>query len=222
MFKLVHMCLRLCLVHFGAEILSLLLFNGTVSVSVFPWWHLTSFPFSHRHIQSLQYLFIALINITRHQMLSKCTSKSVAFKLILTGIQAYYTLFVDSFITLLTWTHQQTHLTWFQPHLCQTSRGYPEFRVCFSSKHCSFKHCLWILLYVLSFFCLSPSDTRPKNLHMSPLHSRFVTYWSFLFIIISFYTDNTWLCNLHCLLQNLAHSWPSSFKLYYCFSQVNR
>lgn len=86
--------------------------------SVFPWWHLTSFPFSHRHIQSLQYLFIALINIIRHQMLSKCTSKSPQlplhlfcpeFKLItsclLTPLLSLYWLELISKLTWLDFKH---------------------------------------------------------------------------------------------------------------------
>lgn len=179
MFMLVHMCLWLCLVHLPwAEMLqtNIALVNGTVSVSVFPWWH--------RHIQSLQYMFIALINIFRHQMLSKCTSKSPPlplhlfcqeFKLItsclLTPLLSLYWLELISKLTWLDFNHIYDKLQ----EVIQNLGSVSEVSIF------KFEHCLWILLYVLSLFCLNASDTRLKNLHMFPLHSVFVARYLFYF-----------------------------------------
>lgn len=160
-------------------------------------------------------------------MLSKCTSKSpqLPFHLFF-GIQAYYILFVDSsFITLLTWTHQQTHLTWFQIHLWQTSRGYPEFRVWIWSKHCTFEHCLWILLYVLSFFFVLMPQIPDQRTCTCPPYT--VDLLCVILLYLIFFSFNLTLTILDYAIYTTCYKtfpivgWPFSFKLFYYFSQVN-
>lgn len=188
-----------------------------VSVSVFPWWH--------RHIQSLQYMFIALINIIRHQMLSKCTSKSPPlplhlfcqeFKLItsclLTPLLSFYWLELISKLTWLDFNHIYDKLQEVIQNLGSVSE------VSIINLNIAYGFCYMSCVS----FVLMPQIPDQRTCTCPPyIVDLLLVIFIFIYFLISFYTDNTWQCNLQYLLQNLPHSWPFSLKLFYYFSKVN-